>query len=114
MRAAVAGVTFRDPAAPLLANADARRLETGEACRAELIEHLTAGVDWVAAVERMIADGVVAFVETGPGKVLTGLLRRIAPDAQPIATDDLAADGGLAIPFLGAPASTPSSASTQE
>ena len=50
MRAELADVTFRDPVAPLLANADARPLTTGEACRAELIEHLTRGVDWVRAV----------------------------------------------------------------
>src|SRR3990170_4334909 len=51
MRQVLAGVHFGDPAAPLLANADAHPLSTGEACRAELVEHLTTGVDWVAAVE---------------------------------------------------------------
>ena len=64
--------TFSDPRAPLLANADARPLTTGEECRAELVEHLTRGVDWVAAVETMTAAGVDTFVEVGPGKVLTG------------------------------------------
>jgi [acyl-carrier-protein] S-malonyltransferase len=88
MRKALARVPFADPAVPLLANADARPLATGEACRAELVEHLTRGVDWVAVVERMAADGVDAFVEVGPGKVLTGLIRRIAPDAAAIATDE--------------------------
>jgi [acyl-carrier-protein] S-malonyltransferase len=95
MRRAIAGVEFRDPAAPLLANADARPLTTAEACREELIEHLTRGVDWIAAVERMRTDGVTTFVEAGPGKVLTGLIRRIAPDAQAIAADDPSADGAL-------------------
>ncbi len=88
MRAALAGVTFHDPSAPLLANADARPIETAEACRTELIEHLTAGVDWIRAVERMAAAGVTTFVEIGPGRVLTGLIKRIAPDAQTIAADD--------------------------
>ena len=91
MRAELADVTFRDPVAPLLANADARPLTTGEACRAELIEHLTRGVDWVRAVEAMRADGVDTFVEIGPGKVLTNLIRRIAPDARDLALDDPAA-----------------------
>ena len=88
MAAALAGVDVHDPAIPLLANADAHELTTAEACRAELVEHLTAGVDWIAAVQRMTADGVTAFVEVGPGRVLTGLIKRIAPDAETIVADD--------------------------
>jgi [acyl-carrier-protein] S-malonyltransferase len=88
MRTALANVAFADPSPPLLANADARPIETADACRTELVEHLTAGVDWIAAVERMQAAGVTTFVEVGPGKVLTGLIKRIAPDAEAIAADD--------------------------
>ena len=73
---------------PLLANADARPIETADGCRAELVEHLTAGVDWIRAVERMTAAGVTTFVEIGPGRVLTGLIKRIAPDAEVIPADD--------------------------
>jgi [acyl-carrier-protein] S-malonyltransferase len=100
MRAVLAEVAFRDPEPALLANADARPLETAEACRAELVEHLTTGVDWVGAVERMAADGVTSFIEVGPGRVLTGLVKRIAPDAAAIPTDDPAAADGLAVPEL--------------
>lgn len=98
MRRVLADVSFADPSAPLLANADARPLTTGEACRAELVEHLTRGVDWIAAVERISADGVTRFIEVGPGKVLTGLIRRIAPDAEAHALDDQSAPGRLALP----------------
>jgi [acyl-carrier-protein] S-malonyltransferase len=98
MRAVLAGVAFRDPVAPLLANADAAVLTTGEACRAELVDHLTRGVDWVRAVESMCADGVTTFVEVGPGKVLTGLVKRIAPEARTFAVDDLVTADGLALP----------------
>lgn len=98
MRAALDGVAMADPTAPLLANADAALLETGDACRAELIDHLTRGVDWIAAVEAMVAAGVDTFVEVGPGRVLSGLTRRIAPDATTIALDDLTTDDGLALP----------------
>jgi [acyl-carrier-protein] S-malonyltransferase len=97
MRAAVERVSFRDPSAPLLANADARPLTSAADCRAELIDHLTTGVDWVAAVQAMSAGGVTTFVEVGPGRVLTGLGRRIAPDATFLAVDDAAAPGGLAV-----------------
>ena len=88
MRAALAGIAFSDPSAPLLANRDARPIETAEDCRHELVEHLTAGVDWIRIVERMAGAGVTTFVEIGPGRVLTGLIRRIAPDAEVIAADD--------------------------
>jgi [acyl-carrier-protein] S-malonyltransferase len=88
MRAALAGVSFADPTVPLLANADARPIETADACRAELVEHLTAGVDWVRAVQQMTAAGVTTFVEIGPGRVLTGLIKRIAPEAEIIPADD--------------------------
>ena len=92
-------IVFNDPHPPLLANADARPLTTAEACRAELVDHLTTGVDWVAAVERMVADGVEAFVEVGPGRVLNGLIKRIAPDVEVIATDDPNAADRVAVPF---------------
>jgi [acyl-carrier-protein] S-malonyltransferase len=91
MRGVLAAIAFEDPSVTLLANADARPITTGEGARTELIEHLTAGVDWVAAVEHMTAAGVTTFVEVGPGKVLTGLIKRIAPDAEILAADDPAA-----------------------
>lgn len=103
MRRAIAGVSFSGPTAPLLANADARLLTTAEACRHELIEHLTRGVDWVAVVEAMTAATVRTFVEVGPGKVLTGLIRRIVPNAEALAVDDPAGSGGVLVPRLAAP-----------
>jgi [acyl-carrier-protein] S-malonyltransferase len=102
MRRALAAVEFRDPTVPLLANADARPITTAEGARAELVEHLTAGVDWVGAVERMTGAGVTTFIEVGPGRVLTGLIKRIAPDTEAIALDDPAAPDRLAIPFAAA------------
>jgi [acyl-carrier-protein] S-malonyltransferase len=100
MREVLAPVQFREPTAALLANADAHAILDGEGARAELVEHLTAGVDWIRAVERMRADGVDTFIEVGPGKVLTNLIRRIAPDATAIALDDVLADEGLDLPVL--------------
>lgn len=98
MRALLVDVNFADPAAPLLANADARPLTTGDECRDELVEHLTKGVDWVAEVERMVGAGVTRFVEIGPGRVLSGLIKRIAPEAENFALDDPAAPGRLYLP----------------
>jgi [acyl-carrier-protein] S-malonyltransferase len=100
MRGVLEGVDFREPTAALLANADARVLLDGDSARAELVEHLTKGVDWVAAVEKMSADGVETFLEVGPGRVLTNLIKRIAPDATAIALDDVLAGEDLDLPFL--------------
>jgi [acyl-carrier-protein] S-malonyltransferase len=99
MRDVLARVTFHRPHTPLLANADARPILTADDCRHELVEHLTTGVDWVAAIERMHAGGVRTFVEVGPGRVLTGLVRRIAPDVAVHAVDDPSAPDRLALPF---------------
>lgn len=104
MRLALAKVPFHDPVAPLLANRDARSLTTGEAARDELVEHLTAGVDWVRAVETLSQQGVTTFIEVGPGRVLTGLIKRIVPDAAAIATDAPNAPDGLAVPGAEIPA----------
>jgi len=88
MRQTLATIAVADPTTTLLANADARPIRTADAARAELVEHLTAGVDWIAAVQAMAAAGVTTFVEVGPGKVLTGLIKRIAPDVEVLAADD--------------------------
>ena len=104
MAEVVAAITFRDPRPPLLANADARAITTADGCRAELVDHLTTGVDWVGAVEAMRAKGVTTFIEIGPGQVLTGLIKRIAPEAVALATDDKAAADRLAVPFADAAA----------
>jgi [acyl-carrier-protein] S-malonyltransferase len=93
-------IAFADPTIPLLTNADARPIATAAEARRELVEHLTRGVDWVAAVQRMTAEGVTTFVEVGPGKVLTGLIKRIAPEADCIAVDEAGAPGGIAVPFF--------------
>jgi [acyl-carrier-protein] S-malonyltransferase len=99
MRRALADVEFRDPVVPLIANADAREITTADGARAELVDHLKAGVDWVAAIERMTAAGVDTFIEVGPGRVLTGLIKRIAADAEAIALDDPSAPDRLAVPL---------------
>jgi [acyl-carrier-protein] S-malonyltransferase len=100
MQGILAEIPFHDPTAPLLTNADARPITTAAGARAELVEHLTAGVDWVRAVQTMAAAGVDTFVEVGPGKVLTNLIKRIAPDATAIALEDALAAEPFDLPFL--------------
>ncbi|MEP7082670.1 MAG: ACP S-malonyltransferase [Chloroflexota bacterium] len=75
-------VPFRDPNVPMLGNVHASVIKTADALRTELTEHLVHGVQWTATVRRMDAGGVTDFVEIGPGRVLSGLIRRISPDAR--------------------------------
>jgi len=77
----LAKVPFRDPQVPMLGNVHASFINTAEGLRTELTEHLVHGVQWTASVKRMAAEGVTDFVEVGPGRVLTGLIRRISPEA---------------------------------
>lgn len=95
MRETLVSVAFADPITPLLANADAHAITSAEGARSELVDHLTAGVDWIGAVETMVAAGVTTFIEVGPGKVLTGLIKRIAPDVEVIPADDPASHDRL-------------------
>lgn len=75
-------VPFRDPTVPMLGNVHASVIHTAEGLRRELTEHLVHGVQWTSTVRRMAAEGVTDFVEVGPGRVLSGLIRRIAPSAE--------------------------------
>ena len=78
----LAKVPFRDPNVPMLGNVHASVIKTAEALRTELTEHLVHGVQWTATVRRLDAGGVTDFVEIGPGRVLSGLIRRITPEAR--------------------------------
>lgn len=83
----LAKVPFRDPQVPMLGNVHASVIQTADGLRRELTEHLVHGVQWTETIRRMAADGVTDFVEVGPGRVLTGLIGRIAPGAGAHAVD---------------------------
>lgn len=68
---------FARPAVPVATNVDAEFVKDGDAARDALIRQVTGAVQWVRSIQLLIASGVERFVEVGPGKVLTGLLRQI-------------------------------------
>lgn len=80
--------TFADPRVPVVCNIDAEPVTKGEQARDALRRQIDGPVRWVESVEWMAAQGRVdLFVEVGPGKVLSGLNRRIAPQVKTISMD---------------------------
>jgi [acyl-carrier-protein] S-malonyltransferase len=70
-------VQFSRPSVPVVTNVDAKLIQDAEVARDALIRQVTGAVQWVRSIQALIAAGVQTFVEVGPGKVLTGLLRQI-------------------------------------
>ena len=94
MREALAGVRVNAPAVPVVANVKAGPITDPAAIRDALVRQVTDTVRWRESVAYMAAQGVEAFYEVGSGKVLTGLVKRIAAGASTTAIgapDDVAA-----------------------
>ncbi|MEN5081576.1 ACP S-malonyltransferase [Bosea sp. TWI1241] len=81
MRAALADVAMQAPVVPVMANVGAGPLSDPDAIRASLVAQVTGTVRWRECVEAMAAAGVSDFLEVGSGKVLSGLVKRIASGA---------------------------------
>jgi len=86
MAEALAAVTINPPRAFLVANVTARPTNDPQTIRRQLVEQVTGRVRWRESVEWLAGEGAVArFAEAGAGKVLTGMVKRIAPDAEALA-----------------------------
>lgn len=79
MREALAGAAISAPCVPVVANVTAAPTQDPETIRRLLVEQVTGAVRWRECVAYMAGQGVTKFVECGSGKVLAGLLKRIAP-----------------------------------
>jgi [acyl-carrier-protein] S-malonyltransferase len=99
----LARVPFREPRVPMLGNVHATMIRSADGLRRELSEHLVHGVQWTDTIRRMAADGVTDFVEIGPGRVLSGLIKRIVPgvETHPL---DAPGNGALWLPEGGSAA----------
>lgn len=72
---------FADPEVPIIGNVTAQPLTTADQVRDELKQQLQSCVQWNNSISYMNDNGVAEFVEVGPGKVLSGMVKRIAPGA---------------------------------
>ena len=86
---ALNAVPFSDLSIPLMNNAEADILMSGAAARASLVRQMYKSVQWELSMRKLIEQGVTTFIEFGPGKVLTGLLKRIDKTAVGLNVSDL-------------------------
>jgi [acyl-carrier-protein] S-malonyltransferase len=88
---AIAETRIVNPRVPVVANVTARPVSDHREVRRLLEEQTYSSVHWVESVRYMEAAGVSTFIEIGPGRVLSGLARRIAPGARTISSEELLA-----------------------
>jgi [acyl-carrier-protein] S-malonyltransferase len=81
-------IYLKKPVVPLVNNADAVFLNDVETIRASLVRQLSSPLLWEDSIKNMTASGVDVFIEAGPGKVLTGLIKRIVPEKKGLNVED--------------------------
>ncbi len=79
---AIINTAIKPPACPIYQNVNAQPSQDVEVIKANLIAQLTAPVRWTQSVQNMVSGGATLFTECGPGKVLQGLVKKIAPEAE--------------------------------
>ncbi|WP_446050907.1 ACP S-malonyltransferase [Zobellia laminariae] len=87
LAAAIENTTFATPKCPVYQNVTTVAVSDAVEIQKNLISQLTAPVKWTQSVENMVKDGASLFIEVGPGKVLQGLVRKIAPEAKSQSAD---------------------------
>jgi [acyl-carrier-protein] S-malonyltransferase len=81
-------ITMNEPKIPIVGNADAIYLSSVEGIKAALVNQLNGPVLWENSIVTMADAGIDTFVEVGPGKVLSGLIRRISPESRILNVQD--------------------------
>jgi [acyl-carrier-protein] S-malonyltransferase len=92
---ALDAVALADPNPPVVCNVDARAAHAAAELRHRLREQLTSPVRWIECVERLVELGAEMLIEVGPGSVLTGLAKRIAPGVRAASVSSLEAASRL-------------------
>ena len=85
----LAGVALNDLSIPIVNNADAKFLQKASELRPSLIRQISSPLYWEDSIRAMTAEGYDTFIEIGPGKVLAGLVKRIAKDSKVLNVEDV-------------------------
>jgi len=88
LAAELARVTVSAPRIPVVRNVDAAVTRTADEVRPFLVQQVASPVRWADCVDRLQREGATAFLEVGPGRVLTGLLKRTLEGARGHAVED--------------------------
>ena len=88
-------IPFAEPTVPIIANTTAEEITAADMVKEELLHQLCHSVQWQRSVEYMINNGVTTFIEIGPGKVLSGLIKRIDKNVKTINIGDAQAINNL-------------------
>ncbi|MBN1297717.1 ACP S-malonyltransferase [bacterium] len=89
MQSVLALAPVSEAAVPVICNVTAQPIAPGaDSIRNALVQQITKPVQWIASIQTMVDQGVELFLEIGPGKVLTNLVKRIAPDVQRMTVSD--------------------------
>jgi len=84
------GVSWKTPRCPVIANIDATEVISAQRTVSTLVQQVSGAVRWEQSVRHLLELGVDTFVECGPGKVLTGLVKKIAPSVNLLRVEDRA------------------------
>src|SRR4030043_129169 len=80
---------FKNPVIPIVNNADARFLDNVESIKTSLVRQISSPLLWEDSIIAIADSGIDTFIEVGPGKVLSGLIKRIVPEARVLNVEDL-------------------------
>ena len=89
LEAELARVTFSPPSVPVIANVTAQPHGGPDAMRARLVEQVTSPVRWEESMRYLLGQGFTRFIELGPGRALSGFMKRIDKTAQILSVEDL-------------------------
>jgi [acyl-carrier-protein] S-malonyltransferase len=89
--ASIRATRFKEPEVPVVANVTALPVQGAGEIRRLLVEQTYSPVRWVESVSYMASNGASTFIEIGPGKVLSGLIKRIVPEAQVLTSEEMLA-----------------------
>ncbi len=81
-------IRFSDPSVPIVNNAEAMFLTNAERIKYSLIAQLSSPLLWEDSIRNIVEKGIDTFIEVGPGKVLSGLIKRIEPSARLLNVED--------------------------